>query len=113
MNGHQVTDILMRKTGLERVNASSGNPGIYTSLVHRIDEVHVRWYGNPDDEANRLEQFRDVLQQHGYTVLEAEENNVDWPSGQSRTFILGRRNRKFLRVAKFHRQPVPKQRQKK
>ena len=110
VSGHQITDFLVKSTGLDRVNPTSGNLGFYTSYLDRINEVHVRWSGHTDEENKRLEQFAQILREYGYTVLLSEENNVDWPLDQSRDFILGRRNRKFLRVAKFHRQQ--KQRQK-
>ncbi|GAA2555326.1 hypothetical protein GCM10010423_65700 [Streptomyces levis] len=109
VNGYQITDFLKRRAGVLESNITSGEPGIHTMYVGRISEAHIRWCGHRSEEDQRLEQFAKILRDLGYTVVLAEENNVDWPPNQPRKFLNHRRNRKFLRVAKFHR----KQRQKK
>ena len=95
-------------TKLVNAHASHGalsmseHSGHHVTFLGAIKEVHVRWHGDPSTERVNLDSFTEILQRAGYTVLEASENNVDWPARQSRNFILNRRNRKFLRVAKFH-----------
>jgi len=112
ISGHTVSDVLLRKTGTHRVNASgsagalkmSENTGHHITHLGPIREVHVRWHGDPHIELTTLNKWAEILRQSGFTVVLSEENNVDWPSTQSRTWVLNRRNRKFLRVAKFHHQ---------
>jgi hypothetical protein len=112
VNGMVVSDILAKHGDTILVNATGSHGGLrmseysghHVTFVGRIREVHVRWHGDPALEQKYLDKFAEILRQTGYTVKEAEENNVDWPPGHSRNFVLNRRNRKYLRVAKFHHQ---------